>query len=574
MSASSIATWALPQLSRLLPLDEDSLTQIITYTLTLPKSESAEHLKNLLGDSPQALEFITSFNARRRDNAASSKSATPRNASPATRNARDDTDAPPRRDPNRQKKAKTPLHNAGPARRPENFGNITGGYKKADIEEDYMAGGSGGHRAKAPAQTQTQAGASGMLDTLTLSDRPAAVQAPRTASSSPFVSPGGSANVSRTASPAPASSNVKSRAPPSASGNLISEFMPNVKSKAKAAKGGKGGTGSGTSTPRGGHQATTTTSSINDLTSAIAALELSTNPALSSEKRSCNCNGSIHPLFTPAPNCLACGKIICALEGLQPCSFCGEAILSPREIQEMIHELRQERGSEKTRVHNEGMHHDRGPGPAPSHQYASSNPVSSATALASAKAHRDKLLSFQSNNAQRTRVYDEAADFDTPLSAGGSATQWMTPAQRALALKKQQKMMREMEEKNRPEYEKRGKMVMSLDVRGGKVIRRFEHAAEEAIVHDDHIEEQAGDAQPETSADANATRGNAFGRNPLLAAGGLVRPVWKPQEDTKGKGKAREERPKSNWGRVVQDDKEDNEEWILDGGVYGGQSLN
>lgn len=52
----------LSGLSKLLPLDNDSLTQIITYTKTLPDAEAAEHLRNLLGDSPQALEFITSFN--------------------------------------------------------------------------------------------------------------------------------------------------------------------------------------------------------------------------------------------------------------------------------------------------------------------------------------------------------------------------------------------------------------------------------------------------------------------------------------------------------------------------------
>ena len=48
--AASLQDWAVPRLEKLLPLDADSLKQIITYTDTLPKNVAAEHLKNLLGD--------------------------------------------------------------------------------------------------------------------------------------------------------------------------------------------------------------------------------------------------------------------------------------------------------------------------------------------------------------------------------------------------------------------------------------------------------------------------------------------------------------------------------------------
>jgi hypothetical protein len=61
----ALQQWALPHLSELLPLDQDSLKEIITYTNTLPDTQAADHLRGLLGDSPQAVEFITSFNARR-----------------------------------------------------------------------------------------------------------------------------------------------------------------------------------------------------------------------------------------------------------------------------------------------------------------------------------------------------------------------------------------------------------------------------------------------------------------------------------------------------------------------------
>ena len=96
--ASTLESWAVPRLQQLLPLDEDSLKQIITYTDTLPKDVAAEHLKNMLGDSPQAFEFISTFNMRRQrapnqaapkpspaqQQASNSNNATPRTASPAS----------------------------------------------------------------------------------------------------------------------------------------------------------------------------------------------------------------------------------------------------------------------------------------------------------------------------------------------------------------------------------------------------------------------------------------------------------------------------------------------------------
>lgn len=120
-----LSNWALPQLSRLLPLDDDSLKQIISYTDTLPNREAADHLQNLLGDSPQALEFITSFNNRRKPKAAASAN---QNASPS------DISEVPKAKP---RKKKPPLGKLPPPRQPDNFGNVSGAYRKKD-EEDYM----------------------------------------------------------------------------------------------------------------------------------------------------------------------------------------------------------------------------------------------------------------------------------------------------------------------------------------------------------------------------------------------------------------------------------------------------
>ncbi|KAJ5595558.1 uncharacterized protein N7459_001766 [Penicillium hispanicum] len=490
-----LAAWALPRLGQLLPLDEESLKQIVDYSATLSKDACADHLKNLLGDSPAALEFISSFNARRQPVAPASAQNDAMSTS---------TD----RIKGRNRRDKKPLHSAGPPRRPANYGDVGGGYMKSEKEEEYMsASRSSPHHAGLSA-------------------------------------PGSSAS-SRAHSPMPASATADFKAPPSASGPVLSDMLPNVRSKtSKPSR-----HGGGASSSKGG--AALTTNNISDLTSAIAALEVSTNPTLGAERRKCTCYALIHPLFDPAPNCLNCGKIICSLEGLQPCSFCSTPLLSAEEIQSMIRELRAERGQEKMRAHNDSVHHDGGPRPSGS---------SSSSKLDAAKAHRDKLLQFQAQNARRTKVVDEAADFETPNVA---STLWMSPAQRALALKKQQRIQREMEEQARPEWEKK-KTVMSLDIKGGKVRRVYQSAAAEPT------SEPTSDPDPMDIAETDRSSGesHAFSRNPLLAAGGLMRPVWRAPDTKKAAEGAERTERKQTWRRV-QDDNDDNEQWILDGGLHG-----
>lgn len=219
-----------------------------------------------------------------------------------------------------------------------------------------------------------------------------------------------------------------------------------------------------------------------------------------------------------------------------------------------------ERGNEKMRVHNEGRHYDGGSSARPS----SGMSEAADTKLDAAKAHRDKLLAFQAQNAQRTRVVDETADFETP---NVGSTQWMSPAQRALALKKQQRVLRDMEEKAKPEWEK-NKTVMSLDIKGGKVVRTYQKApAEEAAPVEDEEPEEVDEAE---GSGAGNGKGGAFGRNPLLFSGSLVRPVWKaPESKSKGADWGALQREKKQTWRRVQDDNDDNEQWILDGGIHG-----
>ena len=525
----SSSTWAITQISRLLPLDEDSLKQIIEYNSSLSKEAAAEHLKTLLGDSPQALEFITSFNFRRsplKEPVSSTQlSEVPHKA--------------------RKKKTQPPLNKLPPPRRPDDYGNIGGAYHKKE-EGDYMS--SSYRPRKDPS----------LANTLALSDKPSAHQLPLpTSSSTP---------TSRTASPKP---------PPSAAGLLISDLHnvhktsrnPSPVSKAKIALSG------GTSM----HGASAT---LNDLDSAIRALEIQANPSLSStqdaSQRKCNCLATRHPLLAAAPNCLNCGKIICIKEGIGPCTFCSTPLLSQSQIQFMVRALKEERGREKMDLNNSSQRRaEVSKAPRAFQQsFPAIDQLSNTTAssdesnsAAQARAHKNKLLAFQSQNARRTHIIDEAADFETPVMG---QSMWASPVERAAQLKRQQKVLREQEWNAKPEYEKR-RVVVSVDLVGGKVVRRMgERRRSEDANYADR------DAVEDTLDDGNGARPNtndtgAFGRNPLL--GSLIRPVWVPKGKSKELGmddteENKENRSREKWRRV-QDDNDDNEAWILDGGVYG-----
>ncbi|KAF0327825.1 hypothetical protein GQ607_005034 [Colletotrichum asianum] len=507
---------SIAQLSRLLPLPEDELKQMLDYASTLSKAEAAAHFNDLLGDSPQAVEFISSFNSRRKDTkkesppAAASNSAGP--AEPAPR-----TSGP-------KKKKKQPNIHTPVARKVDAFPPLAGtSYTKKDLEEDYYGGkkpnqaGEGSGSASASFKQQPQ----------------------------------------KSATPPPQQQRT-------AGGYLISDVKAKPKSNPV----------SRSSTPKPSTKQTTTKISIaggtpmagastalNDLDAAIRSLEITTNPSLGDDPkaRRCNCVATRHPLQTAAPNCLSCGKVICVKEGLGPCTYCGAPILSSEDVQGMIKELKAERGRERMAADREA--HKR---PEVSKKPAPFSQNKMSEAEAKAREHRDKLLNFQAQNARRTTVRDEAADFDVSgAMAGAGGNMWSTPEERARELKRQQKVLREIEWNARPEYEKR-RQVVSIDVVKGKVVRKMAAVErpttpdeEDVIVHED-VDENAGVGQRQGGG------GGAFSHNPLLGA--LIKPVW----DAKGKGSQLEGRKdrKTQWRRV-QDDFNDNEAVILDGGAHG-----
>ncbi|KAI2464251.1 zf-C2HC5-domain-containing protein [Annulohypoxylon bovei var. microspora] len=507
---------SVAQLYRLLPLPDDELKQVLGYAATLSKPEAAEHFRNLLGESPEAVDFIATFNSKRQD--LKSSAATLSRPSSGIEPVPRSTKAP--------KKQKSRLHTPAP-RQVTNSGPAPGTAYNKNVESDYIA--------RRPSPAATSAG-----------------------SNPPKKSPSQSSQQPTTP--------LSSKLPPSAVGHLISD-VPKPKQRSTPTS------RSSTPAPKtkvhisGGIAMHGASTALTDLDDAIRVLEMTTNPGkgIDDADRRCNCVAARHPLLAAAPNCLNCGKVICVKEGLGPCTFCGTPLLTSAEVQLMIRELREERGREKMAADKQAHKKaEVSKKPAPFSKPRDA-PSESTEAQAKALEHRDRLLGFQAQNARRTTVRDEAADFDVSgAMAGVGSNIWATPEERARELKRQQKILREMEWNARPDYEKR-RQVVSIDLVGGKVVRNMAaierpESPEDKIQVDEVLEEG-------TSANREGSAGGAFSRNPLL--GPLIRPVF----DAKGKGALLEGRdPRAIRWRRVQDDQDNNEAVILDGGAYGGKS--
>lgn len=512
---------SLSQLQQLLPLPEEDLHQILEHGATLTKEEAAEHFKGILGEAPAAVDFISTFNSKRKE---PEPPRTDGSMSPIQGVPK------PARAP---KKKKAPLH-ALPARQvaATEYESQGRAYRK-DQDEEYLS-------AKKP----NSAASSGF----SLSTKPDAVQAPV---------------VSSIRSP--------NRLPPSATGSLISDIK--TKSRPTSSNNSRNSSPAPSKSSKtkvtitGGTAMHGASTALSALDSAIRSLELSTNPSKQDNaSRACNCIATRHALLAAAPNCLNCGKVICVKEGLGPCTFCGHALLSSEQIQGMIRSLKEERGREKMSL--DAQSHRRAEVskvPAPFSNPRAGGPTPGEHGMSAAeikaKEHRDKLLGFQQQNAKRTTVHDEAADFETPQVG---TNMWGSVEERARQLKRQQRILAEQEWNARPEYEKR-REVLSVDIVGGKVIRKYGSAKMEMPkVEDEPVEDQA----PLVETSGNSGKGT-FSRNPLL--GSMIKPVWNP-----GKGKEVVEAdaaPRKKAWRRVQDDYDDEsaEQMLLDGGALGGQ---
>ncbi|KAF2857596.1 zf-C2HC5-domain-containing protein [Piedraia hortae CBS 480.64] len=475
MASAELVQWAVPALKSLLPLDDDSLMEVINYAASMPPSAAAEHFEGLLGDGPPVLEFVASFNMRRLGN--HRKQPETRGPSPGER--------PQRSTKGRAKKEKKPLHTL-PARQIE-AGEP--GYRKSELE-DYMKGS-----AKQNKQDKTS-------QNLTLKTLP----------------------------PAQAD-----KAPPSAAGPLLEDLRskPRPASLARHPRAIKVNISGGLAM-RG---ASTT---LDDLDSAIKSLEMQTNPLLTDtddQKRKCQCMATNHPLLEIAPNCLGCGQIICVKQGLGPCTFCHAPLLAREDLARVLKILKAERGAERQRVTNAAFKKAELITSEPrmySGRKQNMYTPSGSDDESLARAHRDRLLSYQANNTRRTRIHDEAADFEIPSSG---TNMWASPAEKAQQILRQQQLLREMEWHARPGHEKR-KIVASIDVTSGKVVKTIQE-----LRMDERLEDQPVAPEEPSLENASMSKGS---NNPLASI--LIRP------ETKEKGEKKQS--PQVWRKVQDDDHE------------------
>ena len=158
---------------------------------------------------------------------------------------------------------------------------------------------------------------------------------------------------------------------------------------------------------------------------------------------------------------------------------------------------------------------------------------------------------------------------------------WATPQERALQLKRQQKVLREQEWMAKPEYEKR-QVVVSIDLKGRKVVKKINEVERPTSYDgddDDDDNKDDGDERPDSSTQSPSIPegGSKLGNNPFL--GKLIRPTYpinrgKAVGTQGGEARAAEEQggddqPRAHAWRRVQDDLDDNEQIILDGGIFG-----
>lgn len=190
----------------------------------------------------------------------------------------------------------------------------------------------------------------------------------------------------------------------------------------------------------------------------VSLAEASKGSIIFQQGRPCSCQARRHRLVS---NCLSCGKIVCEQEGEGPCNFCGALVL--RE------------GSSYAGLDQSDI------------------PLSEAEAVAEAYAKR--LVEYDRNSAARTTVIDDQSDY---YQIEGNS--WLSKEVKAsllfanclqksvcnhltfsnftfsyFSLLQQEKelLMKKREEIEEAERARRGKVVMTFDLVGRKVMILF-----------------------------------------------------------------------------------------------------
>ncbi|CUM49355.1 uncharacterized protein AC631_05226 [Debaryomyces fabryi] len=285
---------------------------------------------------------------------------------------------------------------------------------------------------------------------------------------------------------------------------------------------------------------------LQDIEAVLNDLEIASRDDIDMEsssviKRKCNCMGRRHPLFEVAPNCLNCGKIICAKEGLQPCSFCGKELLSFKDKWEIINLLREEKTNIESKQDPSRSKSSQDYTPTSHSKNKNKKIVVTLNAgenlwraqdtalkkmesdkkrdqellekikkereeiaqqakelqhyeetskinpeLVKAQERLETLLAFQATGAERTKIIDNASDFEMPNSNSGNM--WLSPMERALHLKKQQKQLRKNDGIKKARSG-RGNKTVEMVIKDGKVTM-VEKQAGGSMKDDDESEDE------------------------------------------------------------------------------------
>ncbi|ODQ65549.1 zf-C2HC5-domain-containing protein [Nadsonia fulvescens var. elongata DSM 6958] len=310
---------------------------------------------------------------------------------------------------------------------------------------------------------------------------------------------------------------------------------------------------------------------LKELEISSAKSEISSEVDASKPRTVCNCMGTRHPLLLIAPNCLNCGKIICIKEGMGPCTFCGAKLLSEEEFSAIQNVLLNERHDLKEAQGGSLRQSSSSKNKQNSIKYNFSatgvnGRRAQEKALEEAKERLEKLLHFQNTGAERTKIIDQASDFEVP---GYGVNQWASPTERALQLKKQQKLLRKMEEREKARSG-RGKAVLSIDLKGRKIFAEEEKDVDYNYSGESDDDSEIKYLQNEVSQE-KALKGKSEAVtqwNPANDKKDFIKPVYKaPEGQNQNPNQASVEFPgqlkkRLGWGhvQVVTDDPEDYEE--------------
>jgi len=228
----------------------------------------------------------------------------------------------------------------------------------------------------------------------------------------------------------------------------------------------------------------------------------------------CPCQAAKHGLVA---NCLNCGKIVCKLEGPGPCPFCGEEVVdSEQQVRVYQQKQREKLREEKTILIKSSNSNNQEGGSSSSSSKVNASSSSSSPlrqtqeqidqqrseklaiklevqmemekrekAYEKALMMRERLLDFDKNSTERTKIFDTATDFDPNMTAANN--KWLTPEERLRAIKKEQALR---------EYEKnkRKNVRIAIDLKTKQVVELpadpFEYKEDEPATASSKSKEQ------------------------------------------------------------------------------------